>query len=55
MTKVRCMLSETGLPENFWVEETSTACYLINLSPSTAIDMIVPNENGLDLNQIIVV
>lgn len=49
------MLSESGFPEKFWAEATSTACYLINLSPSTAIDMIVPNENGLDLNQIIVI
>ena len=36
--KVCCMLSNVGLPKSFWVEVASTACFLINRSPSTAIE-----------------
>ncbi|XP_073039067.1 uncharacterized protein [Primulina eburnea] len=42
MDKVRCMLNESGLPNNFWAEAASTACYLINRSPSSAIEFLVP-------------
>ncbi|XP_075485322.1 uncharacterized protein LOC142525037 [Primulina tabacum] len=42
MDKVRCMLSESGLPNKFWAEAASTACYLINRSPSSAIEFLVP-------------
>lgn len=44
MNKVRCTVNESGLPEKFWAEAASTACYLINRSPSAAIDMKVPNQ-----------
>nr|CAI44659.1 OSJNBa0061C06.9 [Oryza sativa Japonica Group] len=33
-----------GLPKQFWVETVSTACYLINRSPSYAIDKKTPIE-----------
>ncbi|KAG8503208.1 hypothetical protein CXB51_001211 [Gossypium anomalum] len=36
MEKVRCMLSNANLPKSFWVEAASTACSLINRSPSPA-------------------
>ena len=36
--KVCCMLSNVGLPKSFWVEVASTTCFLINRSPSTAIE-----------------
>ena len=38
MEKVRCMLSNANLPKLFWVEAASTACFLINRSPSDAIE-----------------
>ncbi|RVW27547.1 hypothetical protein CK203_097505 [Vitis vinifera] len=38
MEKAHCMLSNVDLPKSFWVEAASTACFLINHSPSTAID-----------------
>ena len=38
MKKVRCMLSNAQLPKSFWEEAASTACYLINRSPSVSIE-----------------
>ena len=42
MNKVRCMLNDSGLPKSFWAEAASTTCYIINRSPSTALDFKVP-------------
>ncbi|KAG8492823.1 hypothetical protein CXB51_010147 [Gossypium anomalum] len=44
MDKVRCMLSNANLPKSFWAETTSTACFLINRSPSVAIEKKTPQE-----------
>ncbi|GJV04565.1 hypothetical protein Tco_1338134 [Tanacetum coccineum] len=38
MDKVRCLLIQSGFPNTFWVEATCTAAYLINRSPSRAIE-----------------
>ena len=38
MEKVRCMLANANLPKSFWAEAASFACYLVNRSPSIAID-----------------
>ncbi|KAG8483133.1 hypothetical protein CXB51_022087 [Gossypium anomalum] len=39
MEKVQCMLSNANLPKSFWAEAAaSTACFLINRSPSVAIE-----------------
>jgi hypothetical protein len=38
------MLSNAGLSRDFWAEAIKTACYLINRSPSTAIDCKTPYE-----------
>ncbi|KAG8472574.1 hypothetical protein CXB51_034372 [Gossypium anomalum] len=38
MEKVRCMLSNANLPKSFWAEAASAACFLINRSPSVAIE-----------------
>ncbi|KAG8473091.1 hypothetical protein CXB51_035032 [Gossypium anomalum] len=44
MEKVRYMLSNANLPKSFWAEATSTACFLINRSPSVAIEKKTPQE-----------
>ncbi|KAJ4971061.1 hypothetical protein NE237_004160 [Protea cynaroides] len=38
------MLSNSGLEKDFWAEAVNTACYLVNRSPSTAIECKTPNE-----------
>ena len=38
LEKVRSMLSQSGLPHEFWAEAANTEGYLVNLSPSSAID-----------------
>ena len=44
MEKVRCMLSNAQLLKSFWAEAESTACYLINCSPSISIEKKTPQE-----------
>ena len=44
MEKVRCMLSESGLGEEVWAEVATTAAYIVNRSPCSAIDHNVPEE-----------
>ena len=44
MERVRCMLAESGMEERLWAEAASTAVYLINRSPSSAIDYKLPEE-----------
>ncbi|KAH9671238.1 Integrase catalytic domain-containing protein [Citrus sinensis] len=44
MDKVRCMLVQAQLPKSLWVETLLTACYLVNLSPSVALDYKTPFE-----------
>jgi len=38
------MQSTAGLTKSFWAEVVKTACYVINRSPSTAIDLKTPME-----------
>ena len=44
LERVRSMLSQSGLPHEFWAEAVNTAAYLVNLSPSKAIDSMTPFE-----------
>jgi hypothetical protein len=41
----RSMLSEAKLPRNFWAEAVSTAVYLRNRSPTTAVEGMTPYES----------
>jgi hypothetical protein len=46
MEKERCMLSGAGLGQEFWAEAVGTTCYLVNKSPSLALDDKTPQEVG---------
>ncbi|KAH9671115.1 hypothetical protein KPL70_017228 [Citrus sinensis] len=42
--KVRCMLIQSRLPMSLWAETLSTACYIVNRSPSFGINFKTPIE-----------
>ena len=44
VNKVCSMLSESGFEVRFWAEAVATASYLINRSPSSAINFEIPEE-----------
>ena len=44
MEKERSMLSGIGLGQEFWVEAVETARYLVNISPSLALEDKTPHE-----------
>ena len=44
MDKVRCMLVQAQLLKSLWAETLLTASYLVNLSPSAALDFKTPFE-----------
>ena len=44
MERVRCMLVQTKLPKSLWAEILLTVYYLVNLSPSSAIEFKTPYE-----------
>ena len=44
LERTRAMLGTAGLEKSFWAEAVNTACYVINMSPSTAIGLKTPIE-----------
>eukprot|EP00253_Pinus_taeda_P028943 PITA_28943 len=44
MERARSMLSGVGLGQEFWAEAMDTACYLVNMSPSSALEDKTPQE-----------
>ncbi|GAA0153968.1 hypothetical protein LIER_12079 [Lithospermum erythrorhizon] len=44
LERTRAILRATCLGKSFWAEAVNTACYLINRSPSTAIELKTPIE-----------
>ena len=44
LDKVRAMLATSGVSKEFWAEALHTTTYLVNRSPSTAIEFKTPME-----------
>jgi hypothetical protein len=44
MEKARWILSGVGLGKELWAEAVGTACYLVNISPSSTLDDKTPQE-----------
>ena len=44
MERARSILSGVGLGQEFWVEAVDTTCYLVNMSPSSALEDKTPQE-----------
>jgi len=44
LERARCMLSTANLSKDFWAEAINMACYVVNRSPSTAIECKTPVE-----------
>ncbi|GJX57272.1 retrotransposon protein, putative, ty1-copia subclass [Tanacetum coccineum] len=44
LNKVRCLLIQSGFLDSFWAEATVTTSYLINRSPSTALEKKTPMD-----------
>ena len=44
LKRARCLLSNVRLSRDFWAKAVNIACYLVNRSPSTAIDCKTPYE-----------
>ena len=44
MEKVRCMLIQSKFFKSLWAKKLMTATYLVNLSPSSALDFKTPFE-----------
>jgi hypothetical protein len=45
MERVRCLLSSLKLPKHYWGETLLATVYLINLSPSYALQGDVPSRS----------
>ena len=44
MERAKSMISNANLQKELWAEAVSTTCYLVNRSPSVAIDCKIPEE-----------
>jgi transposase InsO family protein len=44
LERARGMLSNANLQQELWAEAVTTACYLVNRSPSTTIECKIPEE-----------
>ena len=44
MERARSMINNANLQKDLWVEVVSTACYLVNRSPSVEINCQIPEE-----------
>jgi hypothetical protein len=44
LNKVQALLTDAGLPESYWYDALSYAAYIHNISPTRALDNIMPEE-----------
>jgi hypothetical protein len=44
LDKSRCMLFGAGLPKSLWGEAVMTAAYIVNRSPSSALEFKTPEQ-----------
>ena len=44
LDRVMCILYSSGIYKHFWVETVMTTCFLVNRTPSSAIDFKTPEE-----------
>ena len=44
LNKVSCILIQVNLPKTFWTKAITIITYLVNRSPSIAIDYLTPKE-----------
>ena len=44
MERVRCLLSDTILGENYWAEAVAYTIYTLNRCPRTSLDFLTPEE-----------
>ena len=44
LERTRCMMFTAGVSKHFWAEAVTTACFLINKCPSSAINFKTPDE-----------
>jgi len=44
MERARSMISNANLQKELWAKVVSTTCYLVNISPSVAINCKIPEE-----------
>jgi len=53
MERARCIIFDANCFAHFWVEVVMTIAYLINRSPSTAIEMKTPEKSRVVTLQIL--
>ncbi|GJS75357.1 zinc finger, CCHC-type containing protein [Tanacetum coccineum] len=51
LAKVRCFLIQSGLSKVFWAEDTTMSTYLVNKSPSSAIEIKTPVDMIMGFNK----
>ena len=47
LDRVMCILYSSGIYKHFWVETVMTTCFLVNRTPSSAIDFRTPGLESL--------
>lgn len=55
MNMVRCMLKSKGLLDYLWGEATSTAVYVLNISPTKRLEGKHQRKLGLESNPVLLI
>ncbi|GJX14823.1 gag-pol polyprotein [Tanacetum coccineum] len=51
LVRARAMLATASLGKSFWAKVVNTACYVINRSPSTAVELKTPMEMWTEIHR----